>query len=149
MAAFAAPAPVRRARPIARIHSTRASARSDASMSTSPPVVVSRRCLLASAGAAALLPLLPPLPSLAATEEVSSDQFGYSFQMPSTGWTRSSADLSGMRTLTAFTHDADATGATNVSMVETPLPGDFMKLTSFGPMETVLVRFRPAPSAPD
>lgn len=141
MAAFAAPAPVRRSR--ASLHSkcTRASTRGDTPPPPSTPVAVSRRAALATAAAAALFQLAQVPPTRAATEDVTSTQFGYSFSMPSTGWTRSSADLSGMRTLTAFTRDADKTGATNVSMVETPLPGDFMKLTSFGPMESVLVRF--------
>lgn len=69
-------------------------------------------------------------------EEVVSDRYGYRFRIPKAGWTKSTANLSGSRQVTAFVSEAD--GDSNINMVETPIPGDFQKLTSFGTLDNVL-----------
>lgn len=67
-----------------------------------------------------------------------NDVFGYSFKVPSKGWTRSSASISSFRTVIVYLSDEDSDS--NINMVTTPVPGDFQKLTSFGLLENVLVR---------
>lgn len=65
------------------------------------------------------------------------DLYGYSYRAPPLGWSRSIATLSSMRTATIFVCDDDSDS--NISMVATPVPGDFQKLTSFGTIDNVLV----------
>lgn len=66
------------------------------------------------------------------------EQYGYSFATPASGWTRSTASLSSFRTATVYVCDNDKDA--NISMVVTPVPGDFQKLTSFGTIDNILVR---------
>jgi len=69
--------------------------------------------------------------------EVSNDKYGYTFSAPTAGWTRTDTTLNGMRELVAFVKDGSE-GDVNISMVSTPIAGDYKKLTSFGTMDTVL-----------
>lgn len=69
--------------------------------------------------------------------EVSNDKYGYTFSAPTTGWTRTDTTLNGMRELVVFVKDGTE-GDVNISMVSTPIGGDYKKLTSFGTMDTVL-----------
>lgn len=66
-----------------------------------------------------------------------NEAYGYSYRAPPFGWSRSVATLSSMRTATIFICDDDSDS--NISMVVTPVPGDFQKLTSFGTLDNVLV----------
>lgn len=70
-------------------------------------------------------------------EREADDLHGYSFGVPASGWTKSTASLSSFREATIYVCDDDKDS--NISMVSTPVAGDFQKLTSFGTMDTVLV----------
>jgi PsbP len=63
------------------------------------------------------------------------DTVNYSFQAPS-GFTKTIASLSGGRIATIFVADDDQD--TNVTMVETGVPSDFQKLTSFGSVDNFI-----------
>lgn len=86
---------------------------------------------------------LAPYPATALAPDVASKQteeseiYGYSFEVPAKGWTRSTASISSFRTVVVFLSDDDSDS--NINMVSTPVPGDFQKLTSFGLLENVLV----------
>jgi PsbP len=104
---------------------------------------ISRRALLtrtasASAAATALaltsLPFLPAQADTAAAPEV-VETYNYSFTAPA-NFSKSVVSLSGGRIATIFVSDADHD--TNVTMVTTPVASDFQRLTSFGPVETVV-----------
>lgn len=62
--------------------------------------------------------------------------YGYSFAVPESGWTRSTATLSSFRTATVYLCEDDKDS--NINMVVTPVPGDFQKLTSFGSLDNIL-----------
>lgn len=62
---------------------------------------------------------------------------GYSFAVPASGWTRSTASLSSLRSATIYLCDDD--NDSNINMVSTPVASDFQKLTSFGGIDNVLV----------
>lgn len=102
---------------------------------------LSRRAALVALAAAATAQVLPCNDANAADslDAVVSERYGYSFNAPTTGWTKSQTTVSGNRDLTLFVKDG-TDGSTNISMIETPVAGDYKKLTSFGPMDTVLVR---------
>jgi hypothetical protein len=107
---------------------------------------VPRRSVLAAAAAAAAAALaaavapardaLAAAAPAAATSTVLVDTSEYSFAVPGTGLTRSVASLSGGRIATVFVCEDD--GDSNISMVQTPIRGDFQVLTSFGTVDTVL-----------
>ncbi len=112
---------------------------------------VSRRAAL-SLGAAALAALaVKPneafgAPVAETLESVANQRLGYSFSAPADGWTKNTTTVSGMRELLVYVKDG-SDGATNVTMVGTPIQGDFKKLTSFGTIDNVTVscaRFRSA-----
>lgn len=96
-----------------------------------------------------LLTLSPFLPARAATstvtlgEKESSDLYGYSFRAPS-GWTKNTASLSSFRTATVYLCDED--DDSNISMVVTPVPSDYQKLTSFGSIDNILQTIVPSNS---
>lgn len=94
---------------------------------------VSRRAALRLFAALVSVPALPALHVRAEANE----QFGYSFDEPGRGWTRSTAELSSFREAVVFINDDD--GDSNLSAVGTPVAGDYMKLTSFGSLDNVLV----------
>lgn len=121
---------------------------------SAPPIAISRRSALSASAAAAAGLILgnvldAPTPSsvlaqaVVATyaakelQEVTSDKYGYTFMVPTSGWTKNTAQLSGFRDLVAFVKDGSE-GNTNVSMVATSVAGDYKKLTSFGTMDTVI-----------
>ena len=60
----------------------------------------------------------------------------YSVDYP-VGWTVSNGELSGERTVTAFVSDTKE--STSISIVATPIPADFTRLTSFGDLNSYLV----------
>lgn len=63
--------------------------------------------------------------------------YGFSFNAPASGWTKNITSLSSGRSATIFLRDAD--GDSNISMVTTPVPGDFAKISSFGTIDGVMV----------
>lgn len=63
--------------------------------------------------------------------------YGFSYKGPASGWTKNITSLSSGRSATIFLRDAD--GDSNISMVTTPVPGDFTKLSSFGTIDEVKV----------
>lgn len=79
-----------------------------------------------------------PIRTLAFTlDRTESDSsYGYSFQVPSVGWTRTIAGLSSFRQAIIYVCDDDRDS--NISMVSTPIPGDYQKLTSFGNLDNVV-----------
>lgn len=70
-----------------------------------------------------------------------SDRYHTSFSYPS-NWEMKVGQLSGERTVTAFTDPSDPT--TSASIVFTPIPADYTRLTSFGGKETVRQYLLPA-----
>lgn len=62
--------------------------------------------------------------------------YGFSFNAPASGWTKNITSLSSGRSATIFLRDAD--GDSNISMVTTPVPGDFAKISSFGTIDGVM-----------
>jgi PsbP len=106
-------------------------------MSAAQPVP--RRAVLAAAAATALASVAVPLapPALAVDDGTTLvDTSEYSFSVPGSGLTKSVASVSGGRIVTVFVADDDKDS--NISMVQTPIQGDFQKLTSFGTVDTVL-----------
>lgn len=67
--------------------------------------------------------------------------YGYSFGVPANGWTRSTAGISALRQAIIYLCEED--GDSNVSVVTTPVPGDFQKLTSFGGLDNVIATLVP------
>lgn len=63
--------------------------------------------------------------------------YGFSYNVPVQGWTKNVTSLSSGRSATIFLRDAD--GDSNISMVTTPVPGDFAKISSFGTIDEVMV----------
>ena len=60
----------------------------------------------------------------------------YSIEYP-THWTASSGVLSGERTVTAFV--SPSRPSSSISVVVTPIPADFTRLTSFGDLNNYLI----------
>ena len=82
-----------------------------------------------------LLPLAAPAHAI---EQVSfeSKQGHYSLNYPS-DWTQNEATLSGERKLKVFQSPTDKTAS--VSVVYTPIPADFMRLSAFGDIQQYLI----------
>jgi hypothetical protein len=89
------------------------------------------------AGALCVSPMFP-LPALAdgGVKSFRDPQHAFSIQYPA-GWTESSGALSGDRSVEAFVSPKDA--STSVSIVYTPIPADFAKLSSFGDLQGYLI----------
>ena len=79
-----------------------------------------------------------PLPALAdeGVKSFTDPQHAFSIQYPA-GWTESSGALSGDRSVEAFVSPKEA--STSVSIVYTPIPADFAKLSSFGDLQGYLI----------
>lgn len=121
-------------------HLSRACATNDNGKRPASAARLSRRAALVATAAAVVGVSIRGVGAReAGLEDLVNERYGYTFEAPTSGWTKNVTRLSGMRELTVFVKDG-TDGNTNISMVETPVAGDFKKLTSFGPMETVLVR---------
>ncbi len=86
--------------------------------------------------AAASLTISPALAMSEGTKTYTDPLHGVSIAYP-WGWQENKADLSGERTVNAFTNPSDSSAS--VSVVYTPIPADFTKLTSFGDLDGYLI----------
>ena len=79
--------------------------------------------------AAAVAAALALQPGAALAETYSNERYHTQFEIPK-GWTSATGVLSGERKVEAWIDPTDA--GTSVSLVFTPIPADFTRLTSFG-----------------
>lgn len=84
-------------------------------------------------------------PAVSVAETVSDMQLVESANatclVPTAGWKKNIASLSGGRIATVFVAEDD--NSTNISLVETPVQGDFQKLSSFGSVDRLLDNIAP------
>ena len=124
-------------------HADKRTIRCSASTQRTTNQVTRRTALSLGAAAIAALVVKPKdgvlsAPVVDALETVVDERLGYSFNAPTSGWTKNITTVSGMRELLIYTKDG-SDGVTNVTMVGTPVQGDFKKLTSFGNMDNIIV----------
>lgn len=129
--------------PPLRLPSPRSRAKRTAICAATPPPL-SRRVALRLLSLSAMAVSVPPIHAapnpVSAPAIEKSELYGYSYTPPS-DWTRNTASLSSFREATVF---LAPDGDSNISMVATPVPGDFQKLSSFGSVSNVLVRNIPS-----
>lgn len=110
-----------------------------------PDLPLSRRAffnLSLTLAAASMLPSSSDAATEQATllgDKIQSDIYGYAYRQPVSGWTKTETAISSGRQATIFVRDID--GDSNISMVATPVAGDYTKLASFGSIDNVEVGF--------
>ncbi|CAM9948634.1 unnamed protein product [Phaeothamnion confervicola] len=85
-------------------------------------------------GAAVAASTLPPVAGAASTQTYTDQQYGITFDAPSS-WTRDEKEITGRRRLIVFADPDDPT--TNAFIAYTPIRGDFISLGSFGTVDDV------------